>query len=963
MTESEDSRAAEDPVPEAKIATDPPDRADDIGISDPMASIRPKLLSPLIEATVELSRRSGGPDDSDAAEATLERHEPARRSSDAALETHETHAAGPVIPIVEPGATTIDNAERVAYRLLDRIGAGGMGEVWRALQRELGRPVALKRLRDSRLSPSIIALFKNEARLTAMLDHPNIVTVHELGHDQSGGVFYTMKLIEGTPWSEIISTGRRRTRDGEVVEVELRDHLDILVEVSQAIAFAHSRMIIHRDIKPGNVMVGTYGEVLVVDWGLAVAIEASPGMTTTLLEDLPKSALVCGTPAYMSPETATAERAKIGLATDVYLLGAVLFHVLYGRPPHRGKSVAEVIRKAKVNAWSIPRELPGRLRPWDTLLRPVITQALASDSSQRYANAGEFGDALREAIRNYESAKVASLAQEQLLDMQHHSMSAGESYQRLAALIARLEGALESWPRNLAARQTLAHTRLELARQALANGDLSLARISVEAYLRMPKLPEPEPAVEARRLTLHPVDGTLVGAPRPTDSLIAAGTSNQWISSLAELGARSPSASALAKTIGAAEIANGRAAKSSGPRELGSSPLGMQLSSVASVEIQDSSDEAMLDEDQRFAASAARLGREIAERERLARRRRISVRVAGSVVAALLLAVIGSVAIGQLRVREQKRSAQSDRNKLSELLLDETANTVEAQLDLVFEPVDTALTTALAWARRGDLDSDDPAVLNRFYMPLLASVDAITSTLRADSHGREYMLLERPDGWRTRTTKPDAPRELRDWSATGEQIDLWYDHAPYDPHERPWYIGGAALHGQPGAGVFWTEPYEFFTTREIGISVSAPVTSVNGRMFVLAFDIKLGDLTRATGELLDGVAEGQVFVLGEKLELLALPRELGTLEPAAREQLLLEPLAEFDRQAPVSSAAVRAWQARGDDGPFQLELGPRELGGDAARTFWVRFRQIDRPDRPKMWIGVVVPEWDLPAPD
>src|SRR5690606_38415054 len=117
-------------------------------------------------------------------------------------------------------------------------------------------------------------------------------------------------------------------------------------EVSQAIAFAHSRGVIHRDIKPANVMIGDYGEVLVVDWGLAVALRPLAtlgGAETWTLAELPRSALVCGTPAYMSPETAKAARARIGPATDVYLLGAVLFHVLYGRPPHKGKTVQEVI--------------------------------------------------------------------------------------------------------------------------------------------------------------------------------------------------------------------------------------------------------------------------------------------------------------------------------------------------------------------------------------------------------------------------------------------------------------------------------------------------------------------------------------------------------------------------------------------------------------------------------------------
>jgi serine/threonine protein kinase len=976
-----EARDADAPVQQSRIPTEAVPAAEpDLGFvdtsasGDPMASIRPELppSPPLVEATVELSGlgdRLGDRSHESESEITLEPASQVRARASA-----ETHAGALLrIPVAEAGqggAGEGGDAETSAYQLIEQIDVGGMGEVWRARQRSLGRPVALKRQRaDKKRLHSVAVQFESEARLTGILDHPNIVTVHELGHDQTGRVFYTMKLIEGTPWSEILPSGRRRTGGGELVELELRDHLGILLEVSQALAFAHSRGVIHRDIKPGNVMIGDYGEVQVVDWGLAVAMEALPELgeaTTWILDELPRSALVCGTPAYMAPETAKALRGRIGPATDVYLLGAVLFHVLYGRPPHKGRSVKEVITKAKANAWSFPSEISGRLKPWDALLRPVIRRALASEPELRYADAGEFGDALREAIRNYESAKVASRAQEQLAAMDPSTISAGEGYQHLAAMIARLEGALESWPRNLAARQTLAQAHLELAGLALSNGDLSLAKASVAAYEKLPPLPEPEPERLVRRLTLNPVDGTLVGAPRPTDSLVAAGTSDQWVSSAGDLGGGvdvgALSDSGLARTIGAAELARSRVRAAEGTRvrlDARGADGPRRTHSVASVQIHQTSNESMLDEEEQLAARAASLGGEVRQREREFLERRQYLRLTAALVAMLLVAVAGTVVYSQLAVHRERDRARAERDKLSEVLLDETANTVEAQLDVLFEPVHGALLTAVRWAAAGELDVDDPRALNRYYMPLLDSIEAATSTLRADAKGREYMLLSRAgEGWRTRTTLPGAPSQLRDWTQDGELIETWTDERAYDPHDRPWYRGGAALREQARRArldgnahpVFWTSPYRFFTTHDLGISVSSPATGPSGREFVLAFDVKLGDITRATLDLPQGIERGQVFVLDEKLRVLGLPRETKGLSPEQRDELLLEPIKTLDA-APISRAAFLEWQRRGRDGPFRFELGEGEDD-----NFWVGFRHVDKPDRPRLWIGVVVPE-------
>jgi hypothetical protein len=311
---------------------------------------------------------------------------------------------------------------------------------------------------------------------------------------------------------------------------------------------------------------------------------------------------------------------------------------------------------------------------------------------------------------------------------------------------------------------------------------------------------------------------------------------------------------------------------------------------------------------------------------------------------------------GQTALHRERDRAQAERDQLSRVLLDETANTVEANLDVLFEPVDAALATALQWARTGDLDSDDPRVLNHYYMPLLSGVKAATSTLRADKAGYEYMLLSQPNGWRTRSTTPgtaDTPpaRTQREWSRSGELREHWLDETAYDPHTRPWYVGGDALRGRATADdpdpVYWTPPYIFFTTKALGISVSAPATSPSGREFVLAFDLTLGDISDITTELPGGIKEGQVFVLDEQLRVLALPRETAGLPS---NELLLDPMLELG-DAPISRAATRKWQESGDDGPFRLELGD-----GPQNNYWVGFRKVDKPHRPRVWIGVVVPE-------
>jgi hypothetical protein len=377
----------------------------------------------------------------------------------------------------------------------------------------------------------------------------------------------------------------------------------------------------------------------------------------------------------------------------------------------------------------------------------------------------------------------------------------------------------------------------------------------------------------------------------------------------------------------------------------------------ASVDIQQEASETLLDDEARLADRAQRLRDGVLQHEHEARSRRRMVRLTVGLAGVLALALIVLLTLGGFAIKHARDQARNERDQLSRVLLDETAHTTEAKLEILLKPVHGALLTSVAWAQSGELDVDDPRLLNARFMPLLGSLDAATSMLRADALGYEYMLLRQEQGWRTRTTVPGMARTIDQWDQLGEHLDTSIDERDYSPHVRPWYIGGNLLREQAREAqrtdaphpVHWTAPYKFFTTGETGISISAPATSISGREFVIAFDLKLNDISTFTRDLPVGIEQGQVFVLDEQYQVLGLPRETNGLSREEREDLMLTPLANL-RQAPVSRAAFFGWRARAyTTEPFRLEFGPDQ-------TYWVGFRHVKAADRPKMWIGVVVPE-------
>jgi tetratricopeptide (TPR) repeat protein/tRNA A-37 threonylcarbamoyl transferase component Bud32 len=270
--------------------------------------------------------------------------------------------------------------ERVC-RVEAEIARGGMGVVYRARDPSLGREVALKLLREDLASDEgAVRRFLEEARIGGRLQHPGVVPVYALGRTPTGRPWFTMKLIEGRTFASMLHARASPSQD-------LRRHLAILESVCRTVAYAHDRGVVHLDLKPGNVMVGAFGEVQVVDWGLAALVRSSePGA-----KPRSRDGEVYGTPAYMPPEQARGEFANIDERADVFALGAILCEVLTGAPPYAGGR--EASRREAADA-----ELAGaqeRLRSGDTPdLAALCAECLAASPADRKIGAGGIASAI-----------------------------------------------------------------------------------------------------------------------------------------------------------------------------------------------------------------------------------------------------------------------------------------------------------------------------------------------------------------------------------------------------------------------------------------------------------------------------------------------------------------------------------------------------------------------------------------
>lgn len=227
------------------------------------------------------------------------------------------------------------------YELIRKLGQGGLGRVWLARDVNLNRHVALKEISHAAgASQSVVERFKHEAEITGRLDHPSIVPIYQLGEDlDTGRMFYTMRFLGRTTLQDSINEYHERRAEGNDEPMLLRHLLSAFVNVCHAIGHAHSRKVIHRDLKPENVVIDSFGQVIVIDWGLAKVI--SDTSVESLVDSAPAGQAdrtgegqVLGTPLYMAPEQAAGRLDELDHRTDIYGLGAILFAILSGTAPH-----------------------------------------------------------------------------------------------------------------------------------------------------------------------------------------------------------------------------------------------------------------------------------------------------------------------------------------------------------------------------------------------------------------------------------------------------------------------------------------------------------------------------------------------------------------------------------------------------------------------------------------------------
>jgi serine/threonine-protein kinase len=350
------------------------------------------------------------------------------------------------------------------------LGEGGMGVVHLATQATLGRHVAVKTLRKGAGDEDAALRIVREAWVTGALEHPNIVPVHDVGVDASGAPVIVMKRIEGRVWSRLMRDSveiSRRFAASDALEWNLRT----LASVCNAIHFAHSRGILHRDLKPDNVMIGEFGEVYVLDWGIAVSLIDDPSGRLPVASQAKE---IAGTPSYMAPEMLLGDPSAYSPRTDVYLLGAILYEIFAGEPPHKGGDIHAIVTNILVSGPTFPSGFP-------TEARRICARALERDPAGRFESALELRLAIDEYLRHRGSRKLAHDAKRSLALLQQATLAEPGEDRKLT--VANLLGecrfgyhaALSAWPENEAARNGLDRALLLVIDLELAEGSPAAA--------------------------------------------------------------------------------------------------------------------------------------------------------------------------------------------------------------------------------------------------------------------------------------------------------------------------------------------------------------------------------------------------------------------------------------------------------------------------------------------------------
>ena len=354
-----------------------------------------------------------------------------------------------------------DPAGPLPYLALGRIGAGGMGVVHLARQRSTGREVAIKAVHPDRQQSGYLTAFRRECRITASLEHPHVVPVYDAGAD-----FMVMKRLIGSSLEE------RLRAPG----ASLPAAIEALLKVGDAIAYAHARGVVHRDLKGENVMIGDFGEVWIMDWGLAAGFAPSPEGAWIAPPVSERQEMCAGTPMCVAPEVALGDPAALGPGIDLFMLGALLYRVLCGHYPYESPSGTDSLRLAARRAMP---PLLERTPAAPFRLVQAAERAMAWEPGDR----GELGDYLAD-LRTWLHTSGAAAEAHALVARASAALSSGaratttgERYRALAQAIAEADRALALSPELRAAHEVARQARAAFAAAASAAGDRTLAEL------------------------------------------------------------------------------------------------------------------------------------------------------------------------------------------------------------------------------------------------------------------------------------------------------------------------------------------------------------------------------------------------------------------------------------------------------------------------------------------------------